>query len=210
LEQFISENPSWQQSLVPIHSRDSPVIIDLMEEAAEICHVGPMAAVAGALADRMQQAMVRGTHAQMTVVENGGEIIVQSHEDIIIGLYVLTDVLKAQIGFKFAGGSPLLGIATSSATFSHALSFGDADAVTIFAETAAIADAAATCICNLVKGPDIEKAILIGLEETDRLEKIHGAFITFHGKIGTKGKIPELIRIKDGEQFILQEKFTPI
>ena len=45
-----------------------------------------------------------------------------------------------------------IGVATSSGRFSHALSFGDAEAATVFCKNASLADAAATAVGNVVKG----------------------------------------------------------
>jgi ApbE superfamily uncharacterized protein (UPF0280 family) len=210
LKRFIKENPAWQASFKPLTTHSEIEIIKIMENAAEICDVGPMAAVAGALADRMQHAMIIQNHSRISVVENGGEIAIKSNEDIIIGLYILTHALKAKIGFKYIGNSPNLGVATSSGTFGHAKSLGQADAVTIFAKDAGIADAAATRFCNAVSGPDIEKAILRGLEHIDDIPEISAAFIAYRGKVGTKGKLPEFVRIESGEEYILREKFDSL
>jgi ApbE superfamily uncharacterized protein (UPF0280 family) len=206
----MKNNPSWEKSIIPVRTKDAPLIIELMENAAEICDVGPMAAIAGALADRMQAVMLENKHVHTAVVEDGGEIAINSSEDILIGLYVLSTALKAQLGFKFLGGSTPIGIGTSSGQFGHALSFGEADTVTIFAKNATLADAAATKICNEVKGDDHEKAILIGLDLADRIDGLSGVFITRSKYIGKKGRIPELVSIRDGEQYILHEKFTPV
>jgi hypothetical protein len=207
LKRFVHENPNWLKSLVPIHTKDPPQVVKLMEDAAEKAQVGPMAAVAGVLADRMQNEMFHQTNVKTAVVENGGEIAINSVSDIIIGLYVLTTALKANIGFRFKGGDPPLGIGTSSGQFGHALSFGEADAVTIFADTAGLGDAAATRICNSVKGKDHEKAVQSSLEIIDDIDGVSGAFIVRGKYVGQKGKIPELIRIQDGEAAILSEKF---
>ncbi len=65
-----------------------------MEIPTEICGVGPMAAVAGALADRMQEAMLKQRKVTIAVVEDGGEIAVKSSDDILIALYSLSTALK--------------------------------------------------------------------------------------------------------------------
>lgn len=207
LKFFVKNNPVWQNSFVPMHTKDPAPIIELMEESAEICDVGPMAAVAGALADRMQMVMLENKHVQVAVVEDGGEIAINSAEDIVIALYVLSNSLKAKLGFKFAGGSTAVGLGTSSGQFGHSISLGEADTATIFAKNAALADAAATKICNAVKGEDHEKSILKGLDLADKIDGLYGVFITRGKFIGKKGKIPDLVTIQDGEQFILHEKF---
>lgn len=210
LELFIQKFPEWEYSLTPKKTNNAPTVIQDMENAGEICNVGPMAAVAGVLADRMQNAMLQHKEVEIAVVENGGEIAIHSSEDIIIGLFVLSNMLKNTLGFKFEGGAPNLGVATSSGQFGHSLSFGDADTVTIFAHNAGVADAAATRICNEVKGSDFEKAILHGLEIIDDLEKVQGAFITRGTFIGKKGTVPSIIRISDGERVSFDEKYRVV
>jgi ApbE superfamily uncharacterized protein (UPF0280 family) len=207
LSKFIQKNPAWEKSFIPVHTPNAPPIIELMENAAAICNVGPMAAVAGALADRMQEYMFQDPQIQLGVIENGGEIIIRSNEEIIIGLYVLTNILKTNIGFRYAANSPPIGIGTSSGTFGHAFSFGKADIVTIFAANAALADAAATRICNEVKGEDPDKVILSAIEVADQISEIEGLIISYEGKVGTRGKIPELVKIKGNEAEFLQNKF---
>ena len=209
-EIFIREHPGWQESLIPMRTPDAPPIIAAMEEAGELAGVGPMAAIAGVFADHMVTEMQRQGHAEIAVVENGGEIAIQSAEDIIIALYVLTTALKAKIGFRYHGGDPMLGLGTSSGQFGHAMSLGEGDAVTVFADSAGLADAAATQVCNAVVGDDYEQAILRGLEVVDTIPGVHGAFIARGGFVGQKGKLPELVRIHDGEQVILAEKFKPV
>ena len=74
------------------------------------------------------------------------------------------------------------------------MSFGEADAVTVFAKSSAIADAAATAICNASRGKDDEEMINNALERADEIEKIDGVFVVVRDKVGIKGKIPELVK----------------
>ncbi|MHA1729507.1 MAG: UPF0280 family protein [Promethearchaeota archaeon] len=196
IEKIIRKYPKFQKTYNPykIPMEHTPKIIKKMQDAAEICNVGPMAAVAGAIGDIMSETM-HENGAEIAVVENGGEITIISTDDIHIALYSMTTVLKGQIGFLFEGGSRKMGVGTSSGTFGHAISLGQADTVTVFAESAAIGDAAATRIANEVKGSDIEGSIGKGLEIADSLDKISGTFITRSDIVGKSGNIPELISI---------------
>ena len=206
IEQFIKNHPGWEESLIPIRTINAPEIIELLEIAAEESNVGPMAAIAGVLADRMADEMKKKHHTKINVVENGGEIIIDSKEDIIIALYVLTTALKGKIGFRFRGDSKKLAVATSSGQFGHAMSLGEADAVVVFADNAGLADAAATKICNEVTGMNHQKAITQGLQIMDEIQGVQGVFISRGGLVGQKGKIPELIRLNDENNAILQKK----
>ncbi|MHA1341581.1 MAG: UPF0280 family protein [Promethearchaeota archaeon] len=212
LERFIAKYPIFKSNFKPLRFPDDidmPIVIERMIIASEIADVGPMAAVAGALADLMVEEMVK-KGGKIAVVENGGEIFIHSIEDIYIRLYSMTTILQGKIGFKFKGGSSDLGVGTSSGTFGHAISLGNADTVTVFAENAAIADATATRIANSVKGDDDETAIGKGLEVSDSLEKVKGVFISKNKLVGYSGRIPELFYIKEGDKKYITSKLSNI
>ena len=196
LHTFVDNNSDWKESYVPIISGNQHPIILAMENAGQICDVGPIAAIAGVLADRMQEVILSQTKANIAVVENGGEIIISSKEDILIHLMVKSTDLQGKLGFIFKGGSKPLGVATSSGQFGHADSLGEADTVTVFAETAGIADAAATRICNSVKGENYQESINNGIETAKTISAIKGLLIVRKNLIGRYGNLPELVRIQ--------------
>ncbi|MFX1309095.1 MAG: UPF0280 family protein [Promethearchaeota archaeon] len=213
LESFVTKDKHFLNSFSPIKVNTNFQIIKIMAEVAEICNVGPMAAVAGALADLMLESMQTCSVDQfsefspfkISLVENGGEIAIDSEEPITVALYAGENELNLNLGFLITKEICPIGIGTSSATVGHAISFGQADAVTIFAKNAALADAAATKIANLVKGNDIEKSIKIGLDAIDDIEGIIGAFISRENKVGKTGKLPQIIKIEGDKYQILKK-----
>ncbi len=210
LEEYVLKDKRFLNSFSPVKINTNFKIIKIMAEVAEICDVGPMAAVAGALADLMLKIMKSNDSdyipSKIALVENGGEIAIDSKEPIKIALYAGENELNLNLGFLVKEHDCPLGIGTSSATVGHAISLGQADAVTIFAKNAALADAAATKICNLVKGIDIEKSIKKGLDAVDDIDGIIGAFISRENKVGRTGKLPQLVKIEGDKQKILNEK----
>lgn len=192
LKKVIKANPIFQTSFSPVNIQDNSEIILKMQTAAEMAQVGPMASVAGVLADIMCDNMI-SEGAQIAVVENGGEIMIHSKVDIFIGLYSQTTQVKDTMGFLFNGGSVPLGIGTSSGTFGHATSLGKADTVTVFAPTAGIADAAATKIANSITRGDKGCILHPALEIAQSLECIQGVFITCGDKVAKTGNIPEIV-----------------
>ena len=208
LESFVARDNHFLNSFSPIKVKTNFQIINIMAEVAEICNVGPMAAVAGALADLMLDSMHIYSVDQyseflpcnISLVENGGEIAIDSEEPMTVALYAGENELNLNLGFLITKEICPIGIGTSSAKVGHAISFGQADAVTIFAKNAALADAAATKIANLVKGNDIEKSIKTGLDAIDDIEGVIGAFISRENKVGKTGKLPQIIKI-EGDQF---------
>ncbi|MHA1272228.1 MAG: UPF0280 family protein [Promethearchaeota archaeon] len=210
LEEYIVKNEQFYKSFSPLDIRTGKEIIDLMIKGSKQCKVGPMATVAGALADLMMREMKREDKdyppARIALIENGGEIVIDSEEDFKIGLYAGKNPLNLEIGFLIKKDETPIGIGTSSATVGHAISLGEADAVTIFAPNATLADGAATYIANLVKGKDIEKSIKKGLDAVDDIEGIIGAFISRENKVGHIGKIPEMFRISGNHNKLLKGK----
>lgn len=211
LEKFLLENNDFLISFSPVTVKTDLKIINLMANAAGICNVGPMATVAGAFADLMLESMkVKDENdfipVKIALVENGGEIAIESEKPMKIALYAGFNELNLNLGFLIKKHDCPIGIATSSATIGHAISLGQADVVTIFAENATLADGAATAIGNLVKGNDIEGSIKKGLDAVNDVDGVFGAFIYREGKIGQIGKIPQLIKIEGNTTKILKEK----
>ena len=114
--------------------------------------------------------------------------------------------LNLNIGFLIEKRNSPLGFGTSSATVGHAISLGQADAVTIFAKDASLADAAATRIANLVKGVDVEKSIKNALDATEDIDGVYGALISRENKVGQVGKLPKFFKVEGDKTQILHEK----
>jgi ApbE superfamily uncharacterized protein (UPF0280 family) len=165
----------------------------MMAESAFKAGVGPMAAVAGAIADLALAKMITAG-CMVAVVEDGGEIAAQSDIPVDVALSAGDDPLSKRFGFRLTEFP--IGIATSSGRFSHALSFGDAEAATVFCESATLADAAATAVGNVVKGENVQAAIKTGIMRGLSIEGVEGVLIMYKGQVGTAGKIPKLIKIE--------------
>jgi ApbE superfamily uncharacterized protein (UPF0280 family) len=170
---------------------DGPEVARLMSEAARLAGVGPMAAVAGVLADLAVEEMLRAD-AKVAIVEDGGEASIATDRPIDMALKAGDAPLSERVGFRLDSS---MGVATSSGLFSHALSLGEAEAATIFADNAGLADAVATAVANAVKGEArqevIEEAIDLGLS----IRGVQGVFILFKGLVGMGGKLPAIIGV---------------
>jgi ApbE superfamily uncharacterized protein (UPF0280 family) len=194
LEMYIREHPEFLYSLTPVHVENGPKIVKLMAEYAERVNVGPMAAVAGVLADLAVEEMLK-VGSKVAIVENGGEISAVSNQPIDIALLAGDHPLSNNFGFRLEEFP--IGVATSSGMFSHALSFGEAEAVTIFAVNAGLADAVATAIGNLIKGDNHRDVVKLGVEKAMRIEGVKGALIIYRNFVGIGGRIPQLIKMKN-------------
>ncbi len=192
LEKYVRNHPKFLYSLQPLSVDNGPRIVTLMAEASEKANVGPMAAVAGVLADLAVQDMILAG-SKVAVVENGGEVSAFSNQSIDIALSAGDSPLSKEVGFRLEEFP--IGVATSSGLYSHALSFGEAEAVTIFAVNAGVADAVATAIGNLIKGNDYRGAIELGVTEALGIEEVKGVFLLYGGIVGKGGQIPQLIKV---------------
>lgn len=119
-------------------------------------YITPMAAVAGAVADEMLQALVRGRTLDKAYVNDGGDIAIHLAPGQSLRAGIFTQVLDGVA--LLTHERPVRGIATSGRG-GRSFSLGIADSVTVPAATAAAADAAATMIANEVNAdhPAIER-----------------------------------------------------
>lgn len=189
---FAKSNPNFLISLKPIKPPVKPLVAKLMAEAAGKADVGPMAAVAGVLADLAVREMVEA-ECQVAVVENGGEISAFSNTPIDLALAAGDEPLSRKFGFRLIEFP--VGVATSSGRFSHALSFGEAEAATVFCGEAGLADAAATAVGNVVRGENDQDAINAGIQRAQSIPGVNGVFILYKGLVGTAGRIPQIIKV---------------
>lgn len=192
LEEYSEAHPKFLYTLEPLSAPAEPLVAKLMAEAAEKANVGPMAAVAGVLADLAVKDMV-ADGCEVAVVENGGEISAISNTPIDVAVAAGDAPLSKRFGFRLTEFP--IGVATSSGRFSHALSFGDAEAATVFCRNAGLADAAATAVGNVVKGEDCQAAIQAGISKALSIQGVEGVLIIFKGFTGTAGKTPQIIKV---------------
>lgn len=190
LEAYIDLHPSFATSLVPVEVEPgAPAMVKTMARAARAAGVGPMAAVAGAIAQAVGEALAQ--EEEEVVVENGGDIYLKSHHTRTVALYAGDSPLSMKVGIRVRGEKGL-GVCTSSGRLGHSLSLGRAHSVTVVAPDAALADAAATALANLVKDPD---HISLALERASKIEGLTGAVVIFEDKLGAWGKV-ELVPLE--------------
>jgi len=185
LENYIERHPAFLTSLEPLPVADNaPQITRQMAETAREAGVGPMAAVAGAVAEFVGDDLL--AFSPEVIIENGGDIYLKSLGQRIVGIYAGKSPLTGKIGLEINGKDTPLGICTSSGTVGHSLSFGQADAVIALAKSATLADAAATAIGNLINQPaDIPN----GIERAKNIKGLEGVVIIKDNDIGLWGEV---------------------
>lgn len=194
IEEYISYHPEFAKTLKPLKlSGNYPMIIKNMTIASQKFDVGPMAAVAGAIAEFVGNDLME--FSDEVIIENGGDIYLSSKRNRTVAIYAGDSPLSGKYGLEIKADATPLGICTSSGTVGHSLSFGKADAAVTLANSASLADAAATAIGNMVKtGNDINPA----LDYAKRSGLLKGVIIIKDDSMGAWGDIelcelPEVI-----------------
>jgi hypothetical protein len=155
LEDHIRRQPGFKTSLVPVSElTDTEPLIAEMYRASSAALTGPMAAVAGAIAQFVCNDLTDEFSLGEVVVENGGDIFLKLEDEAVISVYAGTSPLSGKVSLLVKPEETPLSVCTSSATVGHAFSTGKADACMIACRSGALADAYATSFCNKVKSRD--------------------------------------------------------
>ena len=186
IEDYISKDKRFLTALKPIEIElNASLIVKEMSKAAKKVNVGPMAAVAGALAQFLGRDLLKKGYKEV-IIENGGDIFLKIHRTRSIGIYAGRSGLWRGLSLKIKPQDTPLGICTSSCTLGHSLSFGCADSVVILAKNASLADAVATAACNRVKS---KRDLPLAMDFIRCISGIYGAVIIFRNKLASWGRI---------------------
>ncbi len=188
IEDMIKKEPFFYATLEPMDCNGK--IVGRMCHASKLANVGPMATVAGVIAQYAVEKMVEAG-ANFAVVDNGGDIAMFLDRPITVGVFTYSTTLSFKIEEK-----GFYAVCTSSGTIGHSISFGFADAATVFAKDACIADAFATALGNMIKQEfgkeEIEETLKIFWNRAK--DHIEGAIVIKGDVVGFAGKIPELTK----------------
>ena len=195
LEAYIARDPFFLSTFDPYLPDTDEQIILRMTRATQKAGVGPMAAVAGAIAWAGVEAM-KEAGAVFGVIDNGGDIALVCDRPVRIGVHAGDAVLSNRIAFVIPPQEKILGICTSSATVGPSISFGYADAVTVFSCDVALADAWATAVCNQIRPDDQQVLELINPDE------VSGVFAIIGETLVKWGVLPPLVSAVVDEQLI--------
>ena len=192
LERYIDAHPDFVHTLDPWpKDHTAPPIVRSMIEAGQKAAVGPMASVAGAIAEYVGIDLL--TLSQNVIVENGGDIFARTVFPITAAIFAGKSPLTGKVGVRVDSPEHPVAVCTSSGTLGHSLSLGTVDAAVVISRSAALADAAATAIGNMVRDrEDIEPAISRGKE----IEGVIGIVVVLDNKMGFWGDV-NLVRMSE-------------
>lgn len=194
LEAYIERHPQFAIAMASVSThRDAPISAKRMASAAAITGLGPMASVAGTLAQIGAEAAL-AAGAKEAIVENGGDMYIASKLPITIGIYAGESAVGDNLAFVLAPEDLPLSLCSSSSTMGHSLSFGRCDLVTVIAKEAALADSVATLVCNRISAiTDLEPV----LNKAGNLPGVQGILAVKDDQIGLYGNLPQLSRNQD-------------
>lgn len=158
VEQEMARQPEFATSLHPLPAREAaPPVVAGMYAAAACAGVGPLAAVAGAIAHYVGEALE--TESGQVIVENGGDIFLHTACERLVGIVAGRSPFSGKVALVMGPGTRC-GVCTSSGILGHSYSMGRADAAVVVAPDAALADATASALGNRVLRPeDAEEAV---------------------------------------------------
>ena len=138
---------------------------------------------------------MKETGASFALVDNGGDMSVYNKgtRPTIIGVYAGNSGVK-NLGFSIEPSEDILSICTSSATVGPSISFGVADAATIFSKNGAMADAAATALGNALTEKGNSQKIEEALQMIYTVSGIDGAVLIEGENVGMIGKVPRIVK----------------
>ncbi|MDO9556076.1 MAG: UPF0280 family protein [Coriobacteriia bacterium] len=185
LESYIAAHPRFAESYVPLDVEpNAPEIVQAMVKGARAAGVGPMAAVAGAIAERVARGLF--VYSSEVIVENGGDLYVVGATDRVIALWAADSPFTGKLGLRIHGDVLPVAVCTSSGRIGHSVSFGRSDTVTVLASDGALADAVATALANRVRDVgDIDAAIAFGRG----IAGVTGVLVAVGDRIGAWGAV---------------------
>ncbi len=185
IEQYIYRNPIFRTTFKPFPPEEGmPPIVRSMAEASYEAGVGPIAAVAGAVAEFVGKELLN--YCNQVIVENGGDIFMKVKKEKKVGIFAGDSPLSKRIALQIEPQDTPLGVCCSAGAFGHSQSLGTADAVIILSPFTALADAVATAVGNLVKD---EARIQKGLGFVRKIPFIRGGIIIKGKEMGAWGRL---------------------
>lgn len=187
IEAYAARYPAFLSSLEALETDpEAPPIVAAMLEAGRRARVGPMAAVAGAIAESLGRRVREEFGLSECVVENGGDIWLSCRQDVSLMIYAGLSSLSGKLAINVPSRLMPLSVCTSSAKVGPSLSLGNADACVVACADGALADALATCYGNKVRTQaDIEPC----LESSREHPEILSIVVIRADKLGLRGSL---------------------
>jgi len=158
VESYIRMHPEFVTAMTPLEADPlaPPVVLEMLKASRRV-GVGPMAAVAGTIAEHVGRGLL--ALSTRVIVENGGDVFLGLQRDVTLRIFAGRSPLSDKLGIRLPTGLMPAGVCSSSGTVGHSYSSGRSDAVCVVSPSTALADAAATALGNRIKeAKDLEPA----------------------------------------------------
>ena len=185
LESYILTHPEFLATLEPYPDDPyAPGIVRDMIASSKMAGVGPMASVAGAMAQYVASGLKR--LSDQIIIENGGDIYMNVSREVTVSIFAGTSPLSDRVGIVIPQRMMPLGICSSSGRIGHSLSMGNSDVVSVISRSAVLADAAATALGNKIKTKkDLRKIS----EEADAIDGVLGGVAILDDEMAAWGEV---------------------
>lgn len=152
MDAYLLMDPGYKAALTPYDAGlEAPAILKEMSRVSHKTGIGPMSAVAGAVALRVADFIKSRYAVKEVIVENGGDIYAEATSDMDISVFAGQSPLSERVGLHIPASAFPLGICTSSGTVGPSLSLGRADAMMIICKDVLLADSYATAFANRIQ-----------------------------------------------------------
>lgn len=191
VERQVRRDQFFLATMEPYTPEDASPVVRRMCEAASVAGVGPMAAVAGAIAQAGLEAMV----AQGCVhgwVDNGGDVALVLDRPATMEVFHEPGA-KTAFGLQLEPTDAILGVCASSGRLGHSISLGDSDVAVALAESAVLADTLATAIGNRVRGTS---SLATCFDPFREVQGMIGGLAMVDGEVAMHGRLPELVEVE--------------
>lgn len=192
LESKIAEDPFFGTTFDPYPaSDDDDPLIRKMCQASELAGVGPMAGVAGAVAEYAVDTARRAgcTHI---IIENGGDISLVTDRTVRIGMFAGEPGFD-DLALEVPPSPGIRGICSSSGKIGPSVSLGNSGICTVFSSDTVLADCCATAFGNMIT-EGTQKEMAKAAERISSIEGVDGCLCVCNGKMAMCGDVPELVK----------------
>jgi hypothetical protein len=204
VERQVRRDRFFLTTLEPYTPEDPSPTVRRMCEAAGLAGVGPMAAVAGAVAQAGLEAMVAQGCAHGWV-DNGGDVALVLERPVTMEVFHEPGS-KTAFGLRLEPTQGILGVCTSSGRLGHSISLGDADVAVALADSAVLADALATAIGNRVRGPS---SLAACFDPFRGVPGMVGGLAMVDGEVAVHGRLPELVEVEHSPERLTAHSRMP-
>lgn len=185
VERAIELRPEFLTSMEPLGtSPGDSILAARMIEAGRKAGVGPMASVAGAVANYVGRGLME--LSEEVIIENGGDLFVSVNRSIVVGVYAGKSPFSQKIGLAIEPTPIPIGISTSSGSVGPSKSLGKADSATVLSYDPILSDAVATALGNRIRG---HEELGLACQWAMSVEGVSGCLAIIDDKMAALGNI---------------------